>query len=74
MKKSVNTATVKEARDITERRQLLHILVERYGAGLAQGLLDQVVEIAEPIVDFDVKFDPSPGREQDQRRAWKRPG
>ena len=63
-----------EARDITERGQLPHVLVERYGAGFTQGLLDQVVEIAEPIVDFDVEFDLVPGREQDQRRARKSPG
>src|SRR4029077_18008554 len=63
-----------EACDSAESGQLPHIFVHRYCLGLAQGLLDQIVEIAEPFVDSDVEFHLVPGRKQDQRCAGKSPG
>jgi hypothetical protein len=62
-----------ETSDIPERRQVPHVLVHRYRVGLAQSFLDEVVEIAKPIVDFYIKLDLVPCHEQDQPRPRKGP-
>ena len=54
--------------DLGEREELAEVLLERHAVGLGEGLLDEVVEDAEPLVDHHVELDLEPGDEDDRGR------
>jgi len=54
-----------ERGDAPEGGEVGPVLVERHAAGLAERLLHQVVELAEPLVDPDIEADLQPGAGED---------